>query len=125
MRLSRGIVCGLVVVFAVGIMPGILKAEEFKIAVLKNDRISAQKYEPLIAHIAKTGITVSLVEAPTYRDVAKLLSSGEVDAMFNGPGIAGSMIVIHRLKQQRVFVANFKKDNTRVQNAIPSQNRIN
>jgi hypothetical protein len=51
-------------------------------------------------------------------------SSGQVDAMFSGSGIPGSMIVLYELKQQRFF-ANFKKDDARVQRVIPSQSRIN
>ena len=57
--------------------------------------------------LLKTGIKVSLVEVPTYQAVAKMVASGEVDAVFNGPGIPGSMMVIHDLKLQRFF-ANFK-----------------
>ena len=124
MRLSRSIVCCLLVIFAVGIMPGILNAEEFKIAILQGDQSSAQKYEPLVAHLAQTGITVNLIEVPTYQAAARMIASGEVDAMFNGPGIPGSMMVIHDLKLQRFF-ANFKGVDTRVQHAIYSQSRIN
>ena len=46
MRLSRSVVCCLVfVVFTLGIMPGILNAEEFKIAILQDDQSSVQKYD--------------------------------------------------------------------------------
>jgi len=124
MRLSRFIVCCLVVVLALGVMPGILKADEFKIAVLQNDRFSAQQYEPLVEHLAKVGITVSLIEAPTYQALVKMMSAGEVDAMFNGPGIPGSMMVIHQLKQQRFF-ASFKRDVVHAVNRIPPQNQVN
>ncbi len=123
MRASRCIVCCLAV-FILGIMPGILKAEEFKIAVLQDDRFSAQKYEPLVAHLAKAGIKVSLVEAPTYETVVKMVSSGEVDAMFNGPGIPGSMIMIYHLKQKRLF-SSFKMDDSRVQQATSPQSFLN
>ena len=124
MRLSRSVVCCLVVVLTLGIMPGIVKAEEFKIAILQDDQSSVQKYEPLVAHLAKTGIKVSLVEAPTYQAVTKMVASGEVDAVFNGPGIPGSMMVIHDLKLQRFF-ANFKGVDARVQHAVSSQSRVN
>jgi ABC-type phosphate/phosphonate transport system substrate-binding protein len=123
MRVSRGIVCCLVV-FVIGIMPGILKAEEFKIAILQDDRFSAQKYEPLVAHLAKTGTKITLVEAITYDAVSKMVASGKVDAMFTGPGIPGSMMVIHDLKLQRFF-ANFKAMDARVQHVFSTQNRIN
>jgi len=124
MRLSRSIVCCLLVIFTVGIMPGIVGAEEYKIAILQEGQSSAQKYEPLVAHLAQSGITVSLIEVPTYQAAARMIASGEVDAMFNGPGIPGSMMVIHDLKLQRFF-ANFKGVDTRVQHAIYSQSRIN
>jgi hypothetical protein len=123
MRVSRGIICCLVV-FVIGIMPGLLKAEEFKIAILQDDRFSAQKYEPLVAHLAKTGIKVSLVEAVSYEVVAKMVASGQVDGMFTGPGIPGSMMVIHDLKMQRFF-ANFKEVDARVQHVLSTQSRIN
>jgi ABC-type phosphate/phosphonate transport system substrate-binding protein len=114
----------LVVVFILGIMPGILKAEEFRIAILQDDQSSIQKYEPLVAHLARTGIKVSLVEAPTCQAVTQMVASGEVDAVFSGPGIPGSMMVIHDLKLQRFF-ANFKGIDARAQHAAPSQSRIN
>jgi len=47
-----------------------------------------------------------------------------VDAVFNGPGIPGSMMVIHDLKLQRFF-ANFKGNEARAQYVAPSQSRIN
>jgi ABC-type phosphate/phosphonate transport system substrate-binding protein len=123
MRVSRGIICCLVV-FVIGIMPGLLQAEEFRIAILQDDQISAQKYEPVVAHLAKAGIKVSLVEAATYQDVAKMVASGDVDAMFSGPGIPGSMMVIHDLRLQRFF-ANFKEVDARVQHVRSTQSRIN
>ncbi len=124
MRLSRSIVCCLVVIFAVGIMPGLLNAEEFKIAILQEDQSSAQKYEPVVKHLAQSGITVNLIAAPTYKAAARMVSSGEVDAMFTGPGIPGSMMVIHDLKLQRFF-ANFKGVDARVQHVLSTQTRIN
>lgn len=124
MRLSRGIVCCLVIVLVVGIMPGILKADPFKIAVLQNDQCSVQQYEPLVAHLAKVGITVSLIEAPNYQSLVRMMSAGEVDAMFNGPGIPGSMMVIHQLKQQRFFTS-FKRTVVHAGNLFPPQNQVN
>ena len=55
MKLSRIMVICFVVVFALGIMPGILKAEEFRIAIVQDDKASVQAYEPLVAHLAKNG----------------------------------------------------------------------
>jgi len=124
MRVARSVVCCLVVVFALGIAPGIVKAEEFRIAILQEDQLSARKYELVVGHLAKTGIRVSLVEVPSYEAAAKMVAAGTVDAMFTGPGISGSMITLHELKQQRFF-ASFKKDDARAQRMIPSQTRLN
>ena len=124
MRLSRSIVCCLLVIFTVGIMPGIVGAEEYKIAILQEGQSSAQKYEPLVAHLSQTGITATLIEVPTYQAAARMVASGEVDAMFTGPGIPGSMTVIYELKLQRFF-ADFKGADARVQHAIHSQSRFN
>ncbi|MHB8770407.1 MAG: hypothetical protein ACYC7J_05375 [Syntrophales bacterium] len=124
MRLSRSIVCFLAIVFVAGFVPGIVFADEFKIAIVRDDRIPAQQYEPLVAHIAKTGDKVNLVEAPTSEAVAKMMAAGEVDAMFSGSGIPGSMMVIHDLKQQRFF-ANFKKPDAQVKRLVPSQSKLN
>jgi hypothetical protein len=124
MKFSRTIVFCFAVVFALGIMPGILKAEEFKIAIMQDGNGSVQAYEPLVAHLAKMGIAVTLVKAPTYQAVARMFASGEVDAIFNGPGIPGSMMVIDGLRE-RWFSAGFKARDTRVQQAMTSDKRWN
>jgi hypothetical protein len=124
MRVSRIIVCCSIVVFVWGIMPDILKAEEFRIAIVQSDKGSAQAYEPLVAHCAKMGIMVTLVKTPTYQAVAAMFSSGEVDAIFNGPGISGSMIVIDSLRD-KWFSAGFKARDSRMQQAMTSDMRWN
>ena len=124
MKLSRTIVFCFVVVFALGIMPGILKAEEFRIAIVQDGNGSIQAYEPLAAHLAKIGIAVTLVKAPSYQAVARMFSSGEVDAIFNGPGIPGSMMVIDGLRE-RWFSAGFKAGDARMQQAMTSDRRWN
>lgn len=124
MGLFRGIVCCLVVVLVAGMMPRSLKAEEFRIAVLRNGPSPARQYEPLVRHLAKAGISVDLFEAPSYQAVSRMMSAGAVDAMFDGPGIPGSMMVIHQLKQNRFF-ANFKKPEVHARPLMPSQSRVN
>ena len=124
MKLSRIMVISFVVIFALGIMPDILKAEEFRIAIVQDNKGSVQVYEPLVAHLAKMGIAVTLVQAPTYQAVAKLFSSGEVDAIFNGPGIPGSMIIIDGLRE-RWYSAGFKAGDTRIQQAMTAEKRWN
>jgi len=124
MRISRIIVLCFVVVFACGIAPGMLKAEEFKIAVLQDDKGSIQAYEPLVAHLAKTGVAVTLVKAPTYEAVATMLSSGQVDGVFTGPGIPGSMITIESLKE-KWFSAGCKTGDPKMQQAMTAGRRMN
>ncbi|MHB8909968.1 MAG: hypothetical protein ACYDAA_13940 [Syntrophales bacterium] len=124
MKLSRIMVVCFVVVFALGIMPGIVKAEEFRIAIVQDSISSVQAYKPLVAHLAKIGIAVTLVEAPTYQAVAKMFSSGEVDAIFNGPGIPGSMIIIDGLRE-RWYSARYKAGDTRIQQAMTAEKRWN
>lgn len=116
MRLSRVIVFCFAVVIAWGSVPGMLKAEEFKIAVLQDDKGSIQAYEPLVAHLAKTGVAVTLVKAPTYEAIATMLSSGQVDGVFTGPGIPGSMMTIEGLKE-KWFSAGFKTGDSKMQQA--------
>jgi ABC-type phosphate/phosphonate transport system substrate-binding protein len=105
-------------------MPGILKAEEFKIAIMPDGKSSVRAYDPLVAHLAKMGIAVTLVKAPTYEAVARMFSSGEVDAIFNGPGIPGSMMVIDELRE-RWFSAGFKAGEAKMQQAMTSDKRWN
>lgn len=124
MKLSRIMVICFVVVFAWGITPGILKAEEFRIAIVQDGKDSVQAYEPLVAHLAKMGIAVTLVKAPTHQAVARMFLSGEVDAIFNGPGIPGSMMVIDGLRE-RWFSAGVKAGDVTMQQAMTSARRWN
>jgi len=124
MRVSRIIVFCFAVVFASGIVPGILNAEEYRIAIVQDGNDSVGAYEHLVSHLAKMGVTVTLVKAPTYQTVARMFSSGEVDAIFNGPGIPGSMMVIDGLRE-KWFSAGFKSGDSRMQQAMTSDRRWN
>lgn len=116
MKLSRMAVFCVIVVLSLGVMPGVIKAEEFKIAVLQSHKVSPQTYEPLEEHLAKIGVMVRMVEVPTYEMATKMFSAGEVDAMFSGSGIPGSMFVIHRLKLRQAF-KGFKPKESIIQQA--------
>ncbi len=124
MRLVRIIAFCFVVVFASGIVPSILHAEEYRIAIVQDDKGSVGAYEHLVSHLAKMGVAVTLVKAPNYQAVAKMFSAGEVDAMFNGPGIPGSMMVIDELRE-KWFSAGFKAGNSRIQQAMTADRRWN
>ncbi len=117
MRLSRIIGFYFIMVITWGGMAGMLQAAEFRIAVVQGDNGYVQAYEPLVAHLAKMGVAVTLVTAPTHQAVATLFASGKVDAMFSGSGIPGSMIVIDRLKG-KWFSAGFKGRDSRIQQAM-------
>lgn len=112
------VVCS-IAVFALGVTPGIIQAEEFKIAVLRIDKTNAQAYKPLAEHLAKRGVSVRLVEVPTHDSVTKMFSEGQVDAMFSGSGIPGSMFTIHRLKLKQ-SLTGFRPKESNIQRAMVS-----
>lgn len=65
----------------------------FKIAIMQDKKGAAAKFRPLLNYFSKNGIDVSFVAAKSYPHAAKMFSSGEVDGMFSGSGIAGCMII--------------------------------
>jgi ABC-type phosphate/phosphonate transport system substrate-binding protein len=74
-------------------LPGIASAEQFRIAIMQDQSGVAQKYKPLLDYLAKKGIEASFVSSKDYPSAAGMFSNGDVDAMFSGSGIAGSMII--------------------------------
>ncbi|MDA8124010.1 MAG: hypothetical protein M0009_02310 [Deltaproteobacteria bacterium] len=116
MKLSRIFVFGFIVVLALGVVPGVVGAEEFKIAVVQIDQDDPQAYQPLAKHLARRGVAVKLVEVQTYEMATKMFTEGQVDAMFSGSGIPGSMFVIHRLKLKQALTG-YKPKATRIQQA--------
>ncbi len=119
MKISKMFAYCFIAVFALGVMPSMVRAEAFKIAVVQNDHYNAQAYEHLAAHLAKRGVSVTLVKVPTYDMVTKLFSEGQVDAMFSGSGIPGSMFTIHHLKLKQLL-AGFKPKESKIQQAMVS-----
>ena len=119
MKLSRIFVFCFIVVFALGVMPGVIEAEEFKIAVLQINQDNLQTYQPLAEHLARRGVAVRLVQVPSYEAVTKMFTARQVDAMFSGSGIPGSMFIIHKLKLKRALTG-FKPKETRMQQAMIS-----
>jgi ABC-type phosphate/phosphonate transport system substrate-binding protein len=75
------------------LLPGIASAEQFKIAIMPDQSGAAQKFKPLLDYLATKGIKASFVSTKDYPSAAGMFSSGEVDAMFSGSGIAGTMII--------------------------------
>ncbi len=75
------------------LLPGIAGAEQFRIAIMQDQGGVAQKYKPLLDYLTKKGIEASFVSAKDYPSAAGMFSKGDVDAMFSGSGVAGSMII--------------------------------
>ena len=119
MKLSSFFVFCFAVVLTLGVMPGVIKAEEFKIAVLQVNKDNAQAYQPLTEHLAKRGIAVKMVGVPTYEMAEKMFTAGQVDAMFSGSGIPGSMFIIHRLKLKQTL-AGLKPKESGIRQAMNS-----
>jgi len=117
MKMSRFYAFCFVAVFSVVLISGAALAEDYKIAVVQKESMDAQSFAALVDHLAKRGVAVTLVDAPTYREVPGMLSAGKIDAMFSGTGIAGSMITIHRLKVKQMF-AGYRPANEKIQQAM-------
>jgi len=115
MKLSRMVVFCVIVVLSLGVTPGVIQAEEFKIAVLQNHKDCPLTYKPLAEHLAKIGVMVRMVEVPTQEIATKMFAAGEVDAMFSGSGIPGSMFVIHRLKLKQALMEFKPKESSILQ----------
>lgn len=71
----------------------VARAADVRIAIIQAQAGEARKYQPLLEYLAKNGIAASFVAAPDYRGAADMFAKGNVDAMFGGSGIAGTMII--------------------------------
>ncbi|MBI4848069.1 MAG: PhnD/SsuA/transferrin family substrate-binding protein [Nitrospirae bacterium] len=69
------------------------QAEEFKIAIMQDQKGAAQQYRPLVDFMKKKGVDVSFVGTSNYTEAAKMFEDGKADAMFSGSGVAGSMVI--------------------------------
>jgi ABC-type phosphate/phosphonate transport system substrate-binding protein len=74
-------------------LPGLATAEQFKIAIMQDQQGAAGKFKPLLDYLTKKGIEATFVAARDYPGAAQMFAAGQVDAMFSGSGIAGSMII--------------------------------
>lgn len=66
---------------------------DLKIGIMQAQAGDARKYQPLLDYLSKKGVSSSFVTASTYPAAAEMFSKGQVDAMFSGSGIAGTMII--------------------------------
>lgn len=74
-------------------LPVVSNAEQFKITVMQDQTGAAEKFKPVADYLAAKGIHVSFIPAKDYTAAAYMFSTGEVDAMFSGSGIAGAFII--------------------------------
>lgn len=66
---------------------------EVKIGIMQAQAGDARKYQPLLDYLSKKGLPTTFVTATTYPAAADMFAKGQVDAMFSGSGIAGTMII--------------------------------
>ena len=93
MKISRVICSYFLLISAMALIGSSAYAAQFKIAIMQDERNAAAKYRPLEMYLKLKGIEFSFVGTANYPDAAKMFTSGEVDAMFSGSGIAGIFII--------------------------------
>jgi ABC-type phosphate/phosphonate transport system substrate-binding protein len=71
----------------------VARAADLKIALTQAQAGDARKYQPLLAYLAKKGVSASFVRAPDNRAAAEMFAAGQVDAMFGGSGVAATMLI--------------------------------
>lgn len=69
------------------------QADQFKLAIMQDEKGAAQKYAPLADYLKTKGVEVTLVGTPDYVKAAQMFAAGEVDGMFSGSGVAGTMLI--------------------------------
>lgn len=75
------------------VAPALSWADTFKVAIMQAQKGAAAKYRPMEAYLKGKGIDIQFVGAKNYPDAARMFASGEVDGMFSGSGVAGSLII--------------------------------
>ena len=73
--------------------PSILNAKDLKIGIMQDKKGVAAAYAPLIQYFKEKGVDIKFVGFKSYKDAAKKFNDGEINAMFAGSGVAGSMII--------------------------------
>lgn len=69
------------------------QAQAVRIAIMQAQAGDAEKFKPLVAYFAKSGLSASFVTAKDYPAAAAMFTRGDVDAMFAGSGIAATLMV--------------------------------
>lgn len=93
-RLTRCVFAAFGVLFVIGTL-GLQDAwgEVFKIGISQSQANAARKYRPLEEYLKGKGIEVQFLAAKDYPAAASMFTKGEIDAMFAGSGLAGTMII--------------------------------
>lgn len=65
----------------------------FRIGIMQAQKDAARKYRPLEVYLKGQNIPVQFVATRNYPEGAELFAKGEIDGMFSGSGVAGSMII--------------------------------
>jgi ABC-type phosphate/phosphonate transport system substrate-binding protein len=68
-------------------------AQEFKIGIMQDQKGAAENFAPLELYLKGFGIEIKLLEAASYAAATRMFAEGQVDGMFSGSGVAGSMII--------------------------------
>ncbi len=67
--------------------------EEFSLGIMQDKKGVAAKFHPLISYFKKAGVELKLKGYKSYPDAANKFFDGDVDGMFAGSGVAGSMMI--------------------------------
>ncbi len=74
-------------------LPSLAHAGDVRIALTQAQAGEARKYQTLLEYLSSKGLTASFVTAPDYRAAAELFASGQVNAMFGGSGVTGTLMI--------------------------------
>lgn len=70
----------------------------FKVGIMQAKTGAAKKYESLETYLKKENIDVQFIPFNSYQEAAQLFAKGDVDGMFSGSGVAGTLILKELVK---------------------------
>ncbi|PLX93180.1 MAG: hypothetical protein C0621_08245 [Desulfuromonas sp.] len=65
----------------------------FKIGIMQAQKGAAAKLRPLETYLNTHGVQVRFIPTASYTEAAEKFAAGEMDGMFSGSGVAGTMII--------------------------------
>jgi len=87
------LLCVCLVICVINFTHGTAFADKLRIAVMQDEKNSAENFKLLAEYLKGKGIEVSLIYAENYPFAAKMFSTGIVDAMFSSSGVAAVMMM--------------------------------